>query len=108
MKQLAQAIAICMTFLVTGATLAHEGHGHDQPLDQATAVETASSKMQELIKEGMLDEKWATRPAAGAQLARIEGRQNWIVFYVDTDANVRLELVFTTNGEYVSMAQTSV
>lgn len=107
MKQFLQTITFFLTLSLAAATLAHEGHDEVQ-LDLATAVEAAGTKMQELIMQGQLDAKWAMRPAAGAQLARIEGRQNWIVSYLDADERTRLEMVFTTTGEFVSMAQSRV
>lgn len=108
MKKLVQATVI-LAALVVGSTLfAHEGHEHAQPMDQAKAVETASTKMIELIDQGQLASSWATQAPAGAQLARVNGRQNWIVSYLDDSARERLELIFTMTGEFVSMAKTPV
>lgn len=108
MKKLIQltGLLIAMSFSVVG--LAHENHEHAQQLDQATAVETASMKMTELIDEGLLSNSWATQSPAGAQLARVNGRQNWIVSYLDAAARERLELIFTMTGEFISMAKTPI
>ena len=108
MNRFMQALALRLSLSLASVALAHEGHEHAQPLDQAKAVETASTKMLELINTGELDGKWATRTPSGAQLARINGQQNWIVSYLDEAASERLELVFTMTGEYVSLSRLPV
>ena len=108
MKQLIQAAIFIGGIMVAMQSAAHEGHEHAQQLDQVSALETASVKMMELIETNQLSSQWATQVPAGAQLARIDGRQNWIVSYVDASAQQRLELIFTTTGEFVSMAQTPI
>ena len=108
MKKLFQLTVLIGALSVAAASLAHEGHGHAQQLDQASAVATASTKMNELINEGQLASSWATQAPAGAQLARVNGRQNWIVSYLDASASERLELVFTMTGEFVSMSKTPI
>ena len=98
-----------VAFLTIGwQSFAHEGHSHAQQLDQVTAVEAASTKMMELINNGQLSSKWAEQPPAGAQLARVNGLQNWIVSYLDDSARERLELMFTPTGEFVSMSKTPI
>lgn len=108
MNKLIQLAALTVTLSFSALTLAHEGHEHARALDQAAAVEMASTKMNELIQEGLLPSKWATRAPAGAQLARVDGRQNWIVSYLDDAGQERLELIFTMMGEFVSMARTPI
>ncbi|MEQ8408457.1 MAG: DUF6488 family protein [Gammaproteobacteria bacterium] len=105
MKTLLKLTALLATLTYTTLGLAHEGHEHAQQLDQASAVQAAATKMNELINEGMLSSSWTTQTPAGAQLARVDGRQNWIVSYLDTAARERLELIFTMTGEFVSMAK---
>ena len=108
MKKVLQLSAMLAAMTFTSIGLAHEGHEHAQQLDQATAVEAAATKMNELIDEGTLASSWATQAPAGAQLARVNGRQNWIVSYLDASARERLELIFTMTGEFVSMAKTPI
>lgn len=108
MKMLLKLAAFLTTLTFTALSLAHEGHEHAQQLDQASAVQAAATKMNELISEGMLSSSWTTQAPAGAQLARVDGRQNWIVSYLDTAARERLELIFTMTGEFVSMAKTPI
>ena len=108
MKALLKLTALLTTLTFTSIGLAHEGHEHAQQLDQATAVEAASTKMNELISEGLLASSWTKQAPAGAQLARVDGRQNWIVSYLDATARERLELIFTMTGEFVSMAKTPI
>ena len=94
--------------MFASTTLAHPNHDDVVQLNQATAVEKASAKLIELVDEGSLPSSWAQKPASGAQLARIDGRQNWIVSYLDEPARERLELVFSLTGEYVSMDRTPI
>ncbi|MEX2367438.1 MAG: DUF6488 family protein [Pseudohongiellaceae bacterium] len=108
MRNLIKILSILGFVSLAGSAWAHEGHEHAQQLDQAGAVETASTKMMELINEGALPSKWASKPPSGAQLARVNGRQNWVISYIDEAARERLELIFTMTGEYVSMTQTPV
>ncbi len=104
MKQLIALITLVASMFLTITSLAHEGHEHAKQLDQVTAVETAGVKIQALISEGEVAAKWASQSPASAQLARINGIQNWIVTYIDESALERLELVFSMTGDYVSMA----
>jgi len=108
MKFVSKLFALCLFLSASSLSSAHEGHEHAAPLDQAKAVETASIKMQELITEGKLTSKWATVTAATAELKRVDGLQNWVVSYTDEDGKERLQLIFTTTGEYVSMNQSNV
>ncbi|MDA1371021.1 MAG: DUF6488 family protein [Proteobacteria bacterium] len=108
MKQLTRVFALLMFMSVAGIGLAHEGHERAVQLDQAAAVETASIKMMELINEGKITSKWATKAPAGAELIRVDGLQNWVVSYLDEDQKERLQLFFTITGDYVSMNQSSV
>ena len=104
MKQLIALITFIGSIFLATTSLAHEGHEHATQLDQVTAVETAGVKVQSLISEGEVAAKWASQAPASAQLARINGIQNWIVTYIDEAALERLELVFSMTGDYVSMA----
>lgn len=97
-------IALVASAIFSTASIAHEGHEHATQLNQASAVETAGVKVQALISEGEVAAKWASQAPASAQLARINGIQNWIVTYIDEAALERLELVFSMTGDYVSMA----
>lgn len=108
MKALLNLIVLITTLTFTAFGLAHEGHEHAQQLDQATAVEAAATKMNELITQGQIAPSWAMQTPAGAQIARINGIQNWVVSYLDATARERLELNFTMTGEFVSMAKTPV
>jgi hypothetical protein len=108
MKLLSRVFALCLLMSAANFGVAHEGHEHAAPLDQAKAVETAGINIRELINEGKLTSKWATKAPATAELVRVDGLQNWVVSYMDEDLKERLQLIFTTTGEYVSMNQTNV
>ena len=94
----------CSMFL-TSLIIAHEGHEHAKQLDQASAIEAASIKMVELIQEGQLPPFWAQQDATHAQLARVNGLQNWIISYLDSEGKQRLELMFSMMGEFVSFTR---
>lgn len=108
MQMLMKLSVFLGSMILASAVLSHEGHEHAQQLDQAKAVETAAAKIVELIDEGLLSSSWATKPPSGAQLARVNGLQNWVVSYLDDSARERLELIFTMTGEFVSMAKTPI
>lgn len=108
MKQLTRVFALFTFMLVASIGLAHEGHEHAVQLDQAAALEMASTKMMELVRDGKLRSKWATKVPVGAELVRVDGLQNWVVSYMDEDQKQRLQLFFTTTGEYISMTQSKV
>jgi len=107
-KNVIKTLLVVSGLMFATATLAHPNHDDVVQLNQTTAVETATVKLTELIDEGSLPSSWAQKPPAGAQLARIDGRQNWIVSYLDESARERLELVFSMTGEYVSMNRTPI
>lgn len=108
MKHFIAFISIVSSLVFATPVLAHEGHEHAKQLDRATAVETAEVKMQELISEGEVSAKWAAQAPEKAQMARINGMQNWIVTYIDESASERLEMVFSMTGDYVSVAVMTV
>jgi hypothetical protein len=83
---------------------AHEGHEHASPLDQSSALESASLKMVELIEAGQLEHFWSSRDAENAQVARVNGLQNWIISYLDAESRNRLEVIFSMTGEFVSFS----
>lgn len=85
--------------------MAHEGHEHAKPLDQISAIEAASVKVADLIQEGQLEVSWGRLDTANAQIARVNGRQNWLISYLDIGGRQRLELIFSMMGEFVSYAK---
>ncbi len=101
-------IQVISSFLIAVAVNAHPGHGNVVQLDQSSAIEAANGKIEDLIGEGKLDSSWLERPKAKAQLARISGRQNWTVMYVGRESNKRLELVFSTTGNFISFSETTI
>jgi hypothetical protein len=108
MKLLSRLFALCLFISAASLSLAHENHEHAAALNQTTAVETANIKVAELINEGKLTAKWASKSVATAELVRVNGLQNWVVSYTDEAMKERLQLIFTTGGEYVSMNQSNV
>ena len=108
MKNLLNATALIAGLVLSGGLSAHPGHDEVVQLTQETAIEVAEVKLSELIDAGELTSEWAEQKPAGAQVARINGRQNWIVSYQDEGARERLELVFSMTGEYVSMSKTTL
>ena len=105
MKLLVKLILITSSLFLASLIMAHEGHKHAEQLDQASAIEAASIKMAELIQEGQLTSTWAQQEAMNAQLARVNGLQNWIVSYLDSAGKQRLELIFSMMGEFVSFTK---
>ena len=105
MKLLMKLILITSSLFLASLIMAHEGHEHAKQLDQASAIEAASIKMAELIKEGQLPSFWGEQDATHAQLARVNGLQNWIVSYLDSAGKQRLELIFSMMGEFVSFTK---
>ena len=101
-------IQVISGLLIAAAVNAHPGHGDVVQLDQSSAIETASGKIEDLIGEGKLDSSWLERAEAKAQLARISGRQNWTVTYVGSESNKRLELVFSMTGNFISFSETTI
>ena len=105
MKLLVKLILITSSLFLASLIMAHEGHKHAEQLDQTSAIEAASIKMAELIQEGQLTSTWAQQEAMNAQLARVNGLQNWIVSYLDSAGKQRLELIFSMMGEFVSFTK---
>ncbi|MCG8415036.1 MAG: DUF6488 family protein [Pseudomonadales bacterium] len=108
MKNLLNVTALIAGLVLSTGLWAHPGHDEVVQLTQETAIEAAEVKLAELIDTGELTSGWAEREPAGAQVARINGRQNWIVSYQDESARERLELVFSMTGEYLSMSKTAL
>ena len=54
MKLLMKLIVITGSLFLASLLVAHEGHEHAKQLDQASAMEAASSKIATLIQEGQL------------------------------------------------------
>ncbi len=101
-------IIIASSLVFTPLVTAHEGHEHAKQLDQASAIEAASDKIGSLIEEGQLDPFWSAQETTNAQIARVNGLQNWIVSYLDSGSRQRLELVFSMTGEFVSFSKIPV
>ena len=95
-------IIIASSLVFTPLVTAHEGHEHAKQLDQASAIEAASDKIGSLIEEGQLDPFWSAQETTNAQIARVNGLQNWIVSYLVSSGKQRLELIFSMIGEFVS------
>ena len=96
------------SLFLTSFLMAHEGHEYAKQLDQASALGAASVKIAALIQEGQLTSSWSGQGAAHAQLARVNGLQNWIISYLDSGASERLELSFSMTGEFVSFTKRSI
>ena len=105
MKLLMKLILITSSLFLASLIMAHAGHEHPKQLDQASAIEAASIKMAELIQEGELPSLWGQHDAMHAQLARVNGLQNWIISYLDSEGKQRLELMFSMTGEFVSFTR---
>ena len=103
-----RTIQVISSLLIAAAVNAHPGHGDIVQLDQSSAVEAASGKIEDLIGEGKLDSSWFERAEAKAQLSRISGRQNWTVTYVGSESNKRLKLVFSMTGNFISFSETII
>lgn len=100
-------VQVICSLLIAGAVNAHPGHDDVVQLDQNSAIEAASGKIEDLIGEGILDAYWSEITEAKAQLARISGRQNWTVSYVNIESNNRLELIFSMTGNFISFSETT-
>lgn len=108
MKRLVSTVLLVSGMLFASVTMAHPNHDEVTQLDQAAAVEKAAIKLMELINEGSLPSSWALKTPSSAQTVRIDGRQSWMVSYLDETARETLELIFSMTGEYVSMGRAPV
>ena len=104
MKFCLRLIVVAASAFLTPMIAAHEGHEHAKQLDRASALESASLKMVELIEEGQLDRFWSIQDAENIQVARINGLQNWIISYLDPESRHRLEVIFSMAGVFVSFS----
>jgi len=95
------------SLLITAVVNAHPGHGDVVQLDQSSAIEAASSKIEDLVGEGKLDSFWLERAEVKAQLVRVSGRQHWAVSYVDGESNQLLEMIFSMTGNFISFSKNS-
>ncbi len=82
----------------------HPGHDVEQ-LDQQSAIEVASNKLQDLIEADKLNSTWSEVKMIDSQIVRIKGRQNWIVSYLDVENNQRLELIFSLTGNFITFSK---
>ena len=95
------------SLLIAAAVNAHPGHGDVVQLDQSSAIEAASRKIEDLVREGKLDSCWLEQAEVKAQLVRVSGRQNWTVSYVDSESNQHLEMIFSMTGNFISFSKTA-
>ncbi len=100
-------IHVISSLLIAATVNAHPGHGDVVQLDQSSAIEAASGKIEDLIGEGKLDSFWLERTEVKAQLVRVSGRQNWVVSYVDSESNQHLEMIFSMTGNFISFSKTA-
>ena len=101
-------IQVISSLLIAAVVNAHPGHDDVVQLDQSSAIKAASDKIEDLTGEDKLDSSWLERTEAKAQLARISGRQNWTVSYVNSETNKHLELVFSMTGNFISFSETTI
>ena len=92
-------------FLLSVIAIAHPGHDEAEQFDQNLAIEAAANKLEDLVKAGKLQSVWLEREVASAQLARVKGRQNWVVSYLDSGSNQRLELIFSFRGNFITFSK---
>ena len=92
-------------FLLSVIAIAHPGHDEAEQLDQNSAIEAAANKLEDLIKADKLEPFWLQREVASAQLARVKGRQNWVVSYLDSGSSQRLELIFSFRGNFITFSK---
>ena len=89
-----------VAFMASG----HPGHDARQ-LDQNSAIEAASNKLEDLIEADKLQPFWLEVKIVDSQLMRIKGRQNWIVSYLDVESNQRLEFIFSLTGNFITFSR---
>ena len=92
-------------FLLSVIAIAHPGHDEAMQFDQNLAIEAASNKLEDLVKADKLQSFWLERDVASAQLARVKGRQNWVVAYLDSRSSQRLELIFSFRGNFITFSK---
>ena len=91
-------------FLFAFMASGHPGHDDVKQLDQQSAIEAASNKLQDLIEADKLSSTWSEVKVIDSQIVRIKGRQNWIVSYLDVESNQRLEFIFSLTGNFITFS----
>ena len=88
---------------------AHPGHDEPAPpLDQAQATQVAVGQLAQLIEDGKVDSAWGKIDSSSAELKRVEGRQNWVVTFVDNQSKKVLTVMLTNTGTYLSVTSSDV
>lgn len=106
--KIGQLILVIAFSTISMSAWAHENHGELAQIDRAAAIEMATNKLNELIEEGKVDSSWARIKAPVAELKRQEGKQNWVVSFVDDLNKKMLTVVFTNIGTYLSVSSSDV
>ena len=95
-------------FSVVCMAVAHPGHDDVKQLDQQSAIEAASNKLQDLIEADKLQPFWLEVKMVDSKLMRIKARQNWIVSYIDVESNQRLEFIFSLKGNFITFSKKAI
>ena len=102
---LPRIIVILWCYSITSFLLAHPGHDDSRQLDQKSAIAVAAKKLEDLVEADKLEAFWLGKEVATAQLARVKGRQNWIVSYVDDGGTMRVEFIFSLMGNFITFSK---
>ena len=92
-------------FSVVCMAVAHPGQDDVKQLDQQSAIEAASNKLQDLIEADKLNSTWLEVKVIDSQIVRIKGRLNWTVSYLDVESNQRLEFIFSLTGNFITFSK---
>ena len=102
---LAKLTILIGCFSVVCMAVAHPGHDDVKQLDQQSAIEAASNKLQDLIEADKLSSTWSEVKVIDSQIVRIKGRLNWTVSYLDVESNQRLEFIFSLTGNFITFSK---
>ena len=102
---LARLAVLIGFFSVAFMAFGHPGHDDAKLLDQNSAIEAASNKLEDLVEADKLHSFWLEIDMVDSQLLRIKGRQNWIVSYLDVESNQRLEFIFSLTGNFITFSR---
>ena len=101
-------IQVISSLLIAAAVNSHPGHGDVVQLDQSSAIEAASSKIEDFIGEGKLDSFLVRK--SGGQGAACQGlwSSKLDCSYVDSESNKHLEMIFSMTGNFISLGNNNL
>jgi len=96
---------------VSGGTLAHEGHDHDElPVSQVEAARVADKALLALVRNKEVDAAWLVKHRQGTQPYKVGQANIWMTTYkkptTDGKGEDKLYVFIDTFGNYLEANQT--